>query len=626
MQEELGLTKPAFKMRGYQSGALKASHDAWKRGIKRQLWVLPTGSGKTVIFSQLPKVFDMPTMLVMAHRTELIDQAAAKLQATYPHLKVGIEMADSSAPDDCNIIIASKDSIGRKDQEKRLRRWAPDRFNIIVVDEAHRSAAITYIRPLQYLQPELLVGVTATPNRGDGVPLANVFDEVTVHRSLEDLINEGEKAADGPYLARLTGIKIKTEVDLTNLSIRAGDFKEEELAHAVNIDGRNSLIISAIEQHARDRKSILLFCVDRKHVETLTQQFVDRGHDADFVLGNTKVEDRAKRLKRFKDGELRIMVSCGVLTEGFDNPRVDCIVMARPTMSPLLFMQMVGRGCRPFPGKENCLVMDVCDVLGKHGAMNVGEAFGVRGVDFLGQDILEKSKVLKEAEELNIEVSEDETIEEVEEKVETVKKVVKGTISIETRAQMVNIFDACAQTEEVRRNSIFPWVKLSKEKYAMGMFSEGVITLIRNALGVWKMEKETENSKSTIWEAESSKQEAPFKKADNAIKKSFEPKVWKARTTHAKWRNTPATPKQIELLRNKFRIMALPRNLSRGAASDLLDYIITQKKNELAKMKKRLEEKGVKRDETGQASKNKGTELPKGNSGNYSLLSQSWTQ
>jgi len=561
-------------LRPYQAECLDAIRKGVELGIRRQLVVLPTGSGKTVIFSHLLHHLDWPTMLVIAHREELLQQAMEKLRQAYPGVSIGLERADESAPPNSQIVVASKDTIGRKVSTKRLERFRPDQFSAVVVDEAHHSAAKTYTSILKYFRPELLLGVTATPKRGDAIPLANVYDAVVYSRTILDLVEEGEKdQKTGPYLCRFTGKKIKSSVDLRSLKVTAGDFNEGELAQAVNIDARNSLIISAVEQHAADRESILVFAVDRAHVEALAAQFRARGHSADLVLGNTPARERAERLAAFKDGNLRIMVSCGVLTEGFDNPRVDCLVMARPTMSPLLYMQMIGRGSRCFPGKSDCLILDVADTVGRFGVMDVGEAFGVRGVDFLGGDVIEKSKIMKKATELQIPFNDDDSIDDVEKKVDLIEKVAKGTISVQTQAQLVDLFSAVDHVvDREERDSIFPWVRINSERYILTMFDKTVVELERNALGLWGV------SWGGHQDFINAPRSTPFTKADNFIKRKCPIELWMAKRSAAHWRQQPPTENQINTLRNRFRIMVLPRNLTKGTACDLLDYLIMQRK------------------------------------------------
>lgn len=343
-----------MKLRNYQVECLDAIADAHKRGVPRVIFSLPTASGKTPILARIPDWLHKPTMLVLAHREELLMQAVDKLREANPSIVVDLERAEFAADKNSPIIVGSVPTLGRSSAKSRLHRFHPRQFSTIVIDETHHSVANTYLNILEYFKPEIVVGCTATPCRTDRKDLANIFNEVVYHRDVLDIYEEGLTADDGPYLAPVEGRTIKTGVDLSNLHIR-GDFNEEELAYAVNVDGRNSTIISAIEQHAQDRKTILIFCVNRDHALTLHNQLIKRGHDATYVFGNTPDTERQKRMTDFKEGRTRIMVSVMVYAEGTDVPRIDCLVLTRPTTSYVVFSQQIGRGLRPFPGKVNCL-------------------------------------------------------------------------------------------------------------------------------------------------------------------------------------------------------------------------------------------------------------------------------
>jgi ATP-dependent helicase IRC3 len=576
-----------FTMRPYQSECVMAMRHALNSGVSRQLAVLPTASGKTVMFVTAQRQLNMPTMLILAHREELINQSAAKVRQISPDLKVGIEKADYSASDDCQVVVASVPTLGRTNSRKRLERFPKDYFSMIVVDECHHAGAKTYLNILRYFEPELLLGVTATPMRGDGIDLANIFDEIVYQKTIPELIEEGERDARlGPYLSRIRGSRITTDVDLRHINIRAGEFAEGELALAVNVDARNSKIISAVEQHFTDRKSIMIFCADRKHTETLCQQFNDRGHDAVYVLGNTEDGARADRVKEFHDGKARIMLNCAVFTEGTDIPRIDGIVLARPVLSPVLYMQMIGRGLRPFPGKEYCHIMDVVDCAGRANVRSIGDAFGVRGVDFLKEDVYEKAKIVRQAMDMGVNVFDDDDINDVERRADVVEKVVKGTVRIETRAQFIDILDAAAVAQEIENSSKFPWIKIHNNLYILSMPDRTVTELQCNALGEWSIHHQ--NNRNVL--ENYTKDEPPFKWADKNIKEIY-PESWRMKRIDAKWRTAPATATQIQLLRNRFRVMIIPAKFSKGAASDLIDYLIN--------FAKKVRE--LRRDETGKA-------------------------
>lgn len=318
----------------HQQEAIEAILAHYYEGVKRQLIVLPTGSGKTASFSTLPAVAGMFPTLVLNDRTEIAIQNLKALRERNPGRKVTLEKAKDYAAFDSDIVLASVPTLGRGEGTPRLKTWPEDHFKLIIVDEAHHcSGTPTYAKILRHFKPELLTGWTATPARADGIPLARIFDKIVYERTVVWAIEQG-------YLCRVRARTIRTKVDISNLHTRAGDFAESELSKAVNTDWRNSMIISAVENHAADRRSILVFCVDKAHAMAMTRQFQKRGHDAEYVLDRDPPEAvRRERIRRFREGTLRVLINVGVATEGFDAPICDCLVLARPTKSLTLFTQ-----------------------------------------------------------------------------------------------------------------------------------------------------------------------------------------------------------------------------------------------------------------------------------------------
>jgi len=565
---------PAPPLRPYQQEGLNAITKALDRGVRAQLVVWPTAAGKSSLFANLPKHLDIERMLVLAHREELLDQAAKRIKQYNPHLDIGVEQAENYA-EEHSVVVASVQSIGKESQRIRRERWSPEHFDVIIVDEAHHAGAKTYLNILRYFKPKLLLGVTATPSRGDGVVLANIFDEVSHAKTIPDLYEEGESDSQfGPYLSRLRGVRISSDTNLSKISVRAGDFAENELAIAVNTDSRNSKIISAYESHIRSqgRKHTLVFAVDVAHAKALTAQFQDRGHEANCVLGATNRQERADIFQSFRDGMTSVLINVGVATEGIDIPNIDSIILARPVLSPTLFFQMIGRGLRVAPNKTDCLIMDVVDTVGRHNVVTIGEAFGVRSVDFKGEDVYEKAMVVKQAQELGINFEDGMEIGDLEKRLETIEGVRKGTIFINTRAQVIDVLQSAAPADEVEKESKFPWIKINNDKYILSMFDKSVFALEHDALGRWVLIYCGEQ-----WECEKAKG-VPLRWADNIVCRNTEQKVWRARSVNARWRQAPASDAQRRLLKDKFKIAILPSNLSKGAATDIIDYLINLRK------------------------------------------------
>jgi ATP-dependent helicase IRC3 len=339
-------------LRDYQLECLDTVLNESKAGIRRQLISLPTGSGKTVVMSAIAREINKKT-LVLAHREELITQAVDKFRLVWPQVKIGVCMAARDEIDN-QVVVGSVQSCSRP---KRLERLMAQGFDVMMIDEAHHSPADSYqsiINSLGFASTDkLLIGVTATPQRSDKIGLGETFQKIVFSRSIGTMIKAG-------YLSPVIGRKILTSFALKGIRSSNGDFALSDLAEAVNTGERNDFIVDRFKHYAPERKAIA-FCVDVEHCKDLAQSFIKQGIAAAAVWGDMPSEDRAQTLADLKSGKIQVATSCGVLTEGFDEPSIDAVVMARPTKSPGLYIQSVGRGLRLWPGKQNCLVLDFTD-------------------------------------------------------------------------------------------------------------------------------------------------------------------------------------------------------------------------------------------------------------------------
>jgi ATP-dependent helicase IRC3 len=345
-------------LRPYQSEALTAVRDAYFAGKRRVIVSLPTGSGKTVVFAHFPRVLKMKKrLLVLAHREELLLQAREKFRSIDPELKAEIEQAGTHASSDAKVVIASVPTLARS--SARLSRLQPDEFSIVVVDEAHHAVAPSYRRIFDHFGlfethvSRYLIGFTATPRRGDKQGLGEIFEEVCYARGIREMIADR-------YLCPIVGWRVDTDLSLDSVKVRHGDFIESQLARVVNTPLRNSLLVEAYRHFAPGRRAIV-FCVDVAHAKDVHRAFADAGIRAAPVWGELSRDQRRSTLAAFSAGEIDVVTNCNVLTEGFDEPRVDCVIMARPTRSKLLYAQMVGRGTRLHAEKKDLLVIDVAD-------------------------------------------------------------------------------------------------------------------------------------------------------------------------------------------------------------------------------------------------------------------------
>lgn len=381
------MPEPQVTLRPYQRDAVAAVLAARRGGIRRMLVSLPTGAGKTVIFSELAKMARRQ-VLVLAHREELLGQARSKLNAALDgqHV-VSVERGAETASADAKVLVCSIRSL----HEERLSRVVHGRdFGLVIYDECHHAAAEDNMRVLRQLGvfdanwDGTLLGFTATTARGDGKGLDAIFETIAYSRSLPEMINDR-------FLAPLRGFRIATGADLTRVSSSGLDFSEEELSEAVDIEDRNALVARSIQELARDRRTIA-FCVTVNHARHLCIALNRLGVAAGIVYGEMPSEARAGVLADFRKGQIQVLANVAVLTEGFDDPGVSCIAMARPTRSEGLYTQCVGRGTRLHPEKRDCLILDFVDA-STLPLCSLPSLFGVpRNFDLQGGDVSEAAR------------------------------------------------------------------------------------------------------------------------------------------------------------------------------------------------------------------------------------------
>lgn len=332
-------------LRPYQEAARQAVNQQWAGGTKRVLTVLPTGTGKTIVFSKIAedRVRKGERVLILAHRGELLDQAADKLEKS-TGLKCSVEKAEESCLDSWyRVTVGSVQSLQR---QKRLDQFAPDYFNSIIVDEAHHCLSSGYQTVLQHFGGANVLGVTATPDRGDMRNLGEYFEALAYEYSLPKAIKDG-------YLSPIKAMTIPLQLDLSGVSIQNGDYKPGEIDTA--LDPYLYQIADEMLKNCADRKSVV-FLPLIKTSQKFTDILNSKGFRAAEVNGNS--DDRAQILADFDAGKYNVLCNSMLLTEGWDCPSVDCIVPLRPTKVRSLYSQMVGRGTRLCEGKKDLLVLD----------------------------------------------------------------------------------------------------------------------------------------------------------------------------------------------------------------------------------------------------------------------------
>ncbi len=334
-----------MELRPYQQEAKDRIFEEWDSGHNKTLLVLPTGCGKTIVFAKVTEecVRIGGRVLILAHRGELLDQAEDKIFKV-TGLRCAVEKAEESCVGSWyRVVVGSVQTLMR---EKRLARFSPDFFDYIIIDEAHHALSESYQKIINHFSGAKLLGVTATPDRGDMKDLGQVFESLAYEYTLVRAIKEH-------YLSRIKAITIPLKLDLSNVSTQAGDFKASDIDTA--LDPYLFQIADEMQKYCADRKTVVFLPL----VKT-SQKFRDilckKGFSAAEVNGDSK--DRAEVLADFDSGKYNVLCNSMLLTEGWDCPSVDCIIVLRPTKVRSLYCQMVGRGTRLCEGKEELLLLD----------------------------------------------------------------------------------------------------------------------------------------------------------------------------------------------------------------------------------------------------------------------------
>lgn len=383
-------------LRDYQQQAVDSVYKEWDEGNRSTVIVLPTGTGKTVCFSEVIRRMHPKRALVIAHREELIFQAKEKIEH-HANLECEIEMGSFRASanfwNHSPVVVSTVQTQCSGNEGKgRMARFDPMDFGLLIVDECHHGTADTYKRVLDHYKqnPDLKVlGVTATPDRADEEALGKIFQSVAFDYEILDAIHGGWLVPIEQQMVTVDGL------DFSAIRTTAGDLNGADLAEVMEAEKNLQGIASASLQIIGERKT-LIFTVSVRQAEQLAEIFNrHRPGMADWVCGKTPKEDRRDKLIDFKSGRTQVMVNVGVLTEGYDNPSVEVIIQARPTKSRCLYSQMVGRATRPLPGivdglpdaatrrlaiaeslKPSMLVVDFVGNSGKHKLVNTADILG----------------------------------------------------------------------------------------------------------------------------------------------------------------------------------------------------------------------------------------------------------
>jgi ATP-dependent helicase IRC3 len=519
-------TKSQLILRPYQEEAIEAVNDAAQEGVQRPLVALPTGTGKTVIFAHL--LDQRPgRSLVLAHRDELLRQCQDKLLLVNPDFNIGVVKAGENETG-ADVVVASVQTLSRSN---RLQQVFAN-FNTVVVDEAHHAVADTYRRVLEHGGSfadggPLTVGFTATPERGDKRGLRQVWDKIVYQKDILDMILQG-------YLCDLKAVRVSLRVNLDRVKVSHGDFIDSDLESALLDANAPKHVANAYLEHAPGRKA-LLFTPTVKVAYEMADAFRKVGVKAEALDGTTPAEERRAMLKRFHSGETMVLSNCAVLTEGFDEPSINCIITVRPTKSRPFYLQMIGRGTRVYPGKSGCLILDVVGSSQRHQLVTANEIFDM--------DLSVTGRSVREQTEHDAEIFPEDA----------------GLADLDGRlvSTVVDLFS----------NRDLHWQQTRQGAWVLSMGSNGLLRMVSAGEDAWSVSLVRDG------ECQLLKDGLPLTYAqgfgeDFARKCGLNPLL----DPNAPWRRDEATEKQLMALR-RWKVPVTP-GLTKGAASDLLAAVI----------------------------------------------------
>ncbi|WPL16974.1 UvsW helicase [Thiorhodovibrio winogradskyi] len=372
-----------FNLRTHQQDALDWLARIRAEGTTIALLGHATGAGKTVTTMEDAKCIG-PPVLYVAHTKHLIRKTERAVTAQWPEASTGIIQGQRFEPN-ADVVLATVQSLSN-----RLSEIDPSQYRYLIIDEAHHAAADSYQQVLAYFRLVFTLGLTATPERSDGKPILDIFRDTAHRLSLKDAIEQGE-------LAPIRCVRVKTNVDLTRVRFNEVQYHRQDLEQAITIPARDELIVQTYLEHVRGRKAVT-FAVNIRHGEALAERYRASGIPARAVSGQMPNKERDAILDAFAQGDLHVLCACDLLNEGWDCPDIEVLLMARPTLSKIIYMQQLGRGTRKAPGKDCLLVFDFVDNAGRYNqSWNVHRAVGNRTYRPGGYAAAPKDRIEEEA-------------------------------------------------------------------------------------------------------------------------------------------------------------------------------------------------------------------------------------
>lgn len=548
-----------MNLRPYQREDLTKSLRDIMAGKKRNLIVWATGLGKTVLMAHIVGKIREKRALIIVNREELVWQTVDKIKASYPDISVSVEKAEYRSDPNSEVVVASVQTIGSaKNNEdgtplfsKRLQSLDPNTFDVVMVDECHRSSADSYRNVLKYFEVYLsdskynnpgriLFGLTATPNRSDNKGLGEFFDNITATRDIRWGIQNG-------YLADIEAYRVETTVDISDVRITAGDFNAKDLEKKINTPARNELVVKKYLEITGGKKA-LFFTVDIQHAEDLAAELVRQGVKAMAVSSRTPTQQRKEILDKHKRDELTALCSALLFTEGYDDPTIEVGCMVRPFRSGLIYRQAVGRVLRPYPAPEAlsamrangveppwvkpcAIIIDYVDVSSRHSLLTVPSLFGLSPkLDPKGKRV---EAMAKEMEGL---------IDKLPEKLKKKTKLeeIDDPASLQGIIERVDLISAPETPEEVIKVSGMSWIKKG-DSYILNLPTK-TSSIRRNLSGHYEIRSSRNGISSFAGVSDT------LENAIRRVEKTLSPEDRNMANREAGWRSNPISDKQVDLL------------------------------------------------------------------------------
>lgn len=539
-------------LRPYQQQCLSKSLERYQAGVNRQLAVLATGGGKTRIAGSLRTHHGFQKkVMFLVHMETLATQACDKFAMDNPGSMIGVEMANRYASPMDTFVVASVPTLGRKGSD-RLRQFHRDDFSAFIQDEAHCGLADSFKRVYDHfglMEPDpdgpLFLGITATPNRSDGQGLKTLFDEIIFDWGIQKGIESG-------YLCDLRAIRVSGKANLDKVKTKMGEFAQDELADATNTPERNAIIVKEWFKHAYGRRTIV-FTVDVQHALDIAEVFKAHGVAAKAVWGDDP--ERHQKIQGHQNDEFPVICCAALLSIGYDDPMVSCIVQAAPRKSFVRYAQEIGRGTRISDGKPDCLIIDVVDNSSKHNLCTISSLLGLpKDLDLKGETFTKaKQKLDRIAAEFPTANVQD----------------IKSLSQLDSLAENISLFSV-SYPPEIKQLSELAW-RTSTDGYMLAVDRE-LVTLSKDLRDEWWV-KGTLGGKQV--EIHSQNLPGAFNCADRIIRDALGREKMGFIKRDVKWRNDPPTPGQIKFCRKLG--LTIPQGASKGQVSEAIDAKLLHK-------------------------------------------------